>query len=153
MSIPPLRKVFSPWNLPLPAGKNRSVRLPSPWKLQWLFVRWCGTLICWNHTIMYCNHSFYYRLTSPLLLIALSVAGGGCLFISFKNQGKKIQVLGGKLIVIYDVIYYTLSNSPELPCNFLDNIVTFLLFCIGRRLSQTRKLLCLNFSVNFRLKS
>ena len=81
---------------------------------------------------MCCNHSFYCRLTSPLLLIALSVAGGGCLFISYKNQGKKIQVLGGKLIVIYDVIYYMLSNSPELPCNFLDNIVTFLLFCMGR---------------------
>ena len=97
---------------------------------------------------MYCNHSLYCRLTSPLLLIALSVAGGGCLFISYKNQGKKIQVLGGKLIVIYDIIYYMLSNSPELPCNFLDNIVTFLLFCMGWRLSQTKKHLCLNFTVN-----
>lgn len=102
---------------------------------------------------MHCNHSFYCRLTSPLLLIALSVAGGGCLFISYKNQGKKIQVLGGKLIVIYDVIYCTLSNSPELTCNFLDNIVTFLLFCMGRRLSQTKKHLCLNFTVNVRLKN
>jgi len=36
----------------------------------------------------------FHSLTSPLLLIALSVAGGGCLFVSYKNQGQKIRVLG-----------------------------------------------------------
>ena len=110
ISMLPLKTFFFLLNLPFPSGKNRSSRPPSPWKLQWLSVRWCGTLICWNHTIMYCNHSFYCRLTSPLLLIALSVAGGGCLFISYKNQGKKIQVLGGKLLLI---------GNSNLWCNLL----------------------------------
>lgn len=48
-------------------------------------------------------------LTSPLLLIALSVAGGGCLFVSYKNQGKKIRVLGENFIKDtdhYSVIWY-----------------------------------------------
>lgn len=39
---------------------------------------------------------FLSSLTSPLLLVALSVSGGGCLYISYKNQGRKMQVLGKK---------------------------------------------------------
>ena len=38
--------------------------------------------------------SYFLSLSSPLLLIALSVAGGGCFYISYKNQGQKIRVLG-----------------------------------------------------------
>ena len=46
-----------------------------------------------------------------------------------------------------------LSNSPELTCNLLDNTGKFLLFCMGQQLSQTKKYLCLIFSVNLRLKN
>ena len=46
-----------------------------------------------------------------------------------------------------------LSNSPELPCNLLDNTRKFLLFCTGQQPSLTKKYLCLIFSVNLRLKS
>ena len=37
---------------------------------------------------------FVTRLTSPLLLIAISVAGGGCWYVSHKNEGKKVKLLG-----------------------------------------------------------
>lgn len=50
-----------------------------------------------NYVVITLLLIFYCVLSSPLLLIALSVAGGGCFYLSYKNQGQKIRVLGRDL--------------------------------------------------------
>ncbi|XP_073256445.1 prenylated Rab acceptor protein 1-like [Porites lutea] len=71
---------------------------------------------------------FYCVLTSPLLLIALSVAGGGCLFISYKNQGKKIQVLGRELSRVEQ---YGLVILISLPLFILASAGSTVFWIIG----------------------
>ena len=61
---------------------------------------WRNNSDCLQSKIL-CDQCFFivsHSVTSPLLLIAVSVAGGGCLVISYKNQGKKIKILGENFI-------------------------------------------------------
>ncbi|KAJ7333126.1 Prenylated Rab acceptor protein 1 [Desmophyllum pertusum] len=71
---------------------------------------------------------FYCVVTSPLLLIAVSVAGGGCLVISYKNQGKKIKILGRELSRVEQ---YGLVLLISLPLFILASAGSTVFWIIG----------------------
>ena len=65
---------------------------------------------------------YYHRVTNPLLLIAISIGGGGCWYLTYKNEGKAIKILG-KYYPLYDLgivfsEHVILSWISHLPSTF-----------------------------------
>lgn len=71
---------------------------------------------------------FNFRLTSPLLLIAISVAGGGCWYISQKNEGKNIKLFGREFTTTEQ---YGLIIMLSLPLLFLASAGSTVFWIIG----------------------
>lgn len=81
-----------------------------------------------NYVLIVILLCFYCVLTSPLLLIALSVSGGGCFFISYKNQGRKMKVLGRELSRVEQ---YGLVFLISLPLFILASAGSAVFWIIG----------------------
>ncbi|XP_074633393.1 prenylated Rab acceptor protein 1-like [Acropora palmata] len=81
-----------------------------------------------NYVLIVILLCFYCVLTSPLLLVALSVSGGGCLYISYKNQGRKMQVLGRELSRVEQ---YGLVFLISLPLFILASAGSTVFWIIG----------------------
>ncbi|XP_032236125.1 prenylated Rab acceptor protein 1 [Nematostella vectensis] len=81
-----------------------------------------------NYTLVVLLLTVYCVVTTPLLLVAISVAGGGCWYLTYKMEGKKIKMFGREFSVIEQ---YGIIALLCLPLLFLASAGSAVFWIIG----------------------
>ena len=69
----------------------------------------------WNtHNLhfRYCYTMYYFRLTSPLLLLAVAGSLGACYILALKNQERKIVIAGKEIQLAQQYAAVALFSIP-----------------------------------------
>ncbi|XP_020902484.1 prenylated Rab acceptor protein 1 [Exaiptasia diaphana] len=81
-----------------------------------------------NYILIALLITVYCVVTNPLLLIAISIGGGGCWYLTYRNEGKTIKIMGREFTVMEQ---YGLIAVLCLPLLFLASATSTVFWIIG----------------------